>query len=111
MAFPNSAFSLIQIVVGTNYAPTEQYTTYPGDGSITPAPKVAQGMNGPIFALHCVVAPSSTVQITTLDGNTTSLAATAFVAGVVYYIYLQTLVASGGGTFIGYQYSALPAAL
>ena len=109
---PNSAYTLVPIVVGTNYAPAAQQTNFvdPNSGpSSPPGPLVDNGVTPPIYAMFCTVQGAGTVQIKAIGNSVAiSIPAAAFKVGVVYYIYLGTLVADGGCTFVGYQYAHNP---
>ncbi len=112
---PNSCYKMINVVEGTDYTPTEQFTTHvdPNLGETSPAgPTVSAGLNSPIFALLCTASTGSgNVEIQAL-GNDTPVVfpSNAFIKGVVYYIYLKKLVSDDGGavSFVGFQYNAYP---
>lgn len=109
---PNSAYSQEAIVVGTDYTPTEQFTTHtdPNIGPTSPpGPTVSNGLNSPIYALFCTATNSGTTTIQLLgDSAAVNYPAGAFKQGVVYYLYLKVLVADGGASFIGYRYQQHP---
>jgi len=109
---PNSAYSLIPIVVGTDYSPVQQYTTHvdPNVGPTSPpGPTVENGLNSPVYALFCTTTTTGTTQIQLLgDAAPISFPAGSFKQGVVYYMYLKKIVADGGGTFVGYKYTTHP---
>jgi hypothetical protein len=109
---PNSAYSLVPIVVGTDYTPTEQFTTHddPNLGPTSPpGPTVSNGLNSPVYALFCTVSNTGSVQIQLLgDAAPITFPAGSFKQGVIYYMYLKTLVADGSGSFIGFRYNAYP---
>jgi hypothetical protein len=104
----NSCYKLVPIVVGTDYTPKAQTKLYEGYD-------VNNGLTSPVTALLCVKSSGTgLVQIKAL-GNDTPIDFTAdvFKVGVVYNIYLSTLVADAGGTvgFVGYQGSGYPLSL
>jgi hypothetical protein len=109
---PNSAYKLIPIVVGTDYTPTQQYTTHddPNTGPTSPpGPTVANGLNSPIYAMFCTATNSGTTKVRLLgDTADISFPSGSFKQGVVYYVYLKKLVDDGGGSFIGYLYQQYP---
>ena len=109
---PNSAYSMIPIVVGTDYTPTEQFTTHddPNIGPTSPpGPTVSNGLNSPVYALFCTQTTTAPVQIQLLgDSSPITITTGAFKQGVVYYMYLQKLVDDGGGIFIGLKYQQYP---
>lgn len=109
---PNSAYSMIPIVVGTDYTPTQQFTTHvdPNVGPTSPpGPTVSNGLNSPVYALFCTTTTTGPAQIELLgDSSPITIPAGAFVKGVVYYMYLKKLVADGSGTFIGLRYQQHP---
>ena len=104
---PNSAYDLVDIVVGTDYSPVATTVPFPRDPSIN----VAGPVSSPVYALFCTATNTGTTTIKTMAGNTINIPAGAFKQGVVYYIYLRILVADGGGTFVGYMYTGLPITL
>ena len=106
---PNSAYDLINIVVGTDYSPVATSIPYPANPSS--GIMVNGPVTAPVYALFCTASNTGTTTITTLAGNTVDVPAGAFKQGVVYYIYLGILVADGGGSFIGYKYTGLPTTL
>lgn len=109
---PNSAYSSEQIVVGTDYTPTAQTTTHvdPNLGVTSPpGPTVANGLNAPIYALLCTTTNTGGTDIKLLgDSAAVTYPAGSFVKGVVYYMYLKTLVTAGGVTFVGFRYQQYP---
>lgn len=112
---PNSAYSQVAIVVGTDYSPVTQYTTHvdPNVGPTSPpGPTVANGLNSPVFALFCTVTSTSATQVQLLgDAAAVTYPSGSFKQGVVYYMYLKKLVADGGASFIGFRYNSYPMAL
>ncbi len=109
---PNSAYSLVPIVEGTDYTPTAQTTTHddPNLGPTSPpGPTVANGYNPPIYAIFCTATTIAPAQVELLgDVSPITFPTGAFVKGVVYYMYLKKLVADGGGSFIGMKYNTYP---
>jgi hypothetical protein len=116
---PNSAFNLVNIVVGTNYAPVQTAQTIQGQPSTsvpTGIVTIAGPMTGPIFALFCTANSTGNTVVRALgapdDGSADiTFPSGSFKQGVVYYMYLKNLVADGGAAFVGYQYAALPVVL
>jgi hypothetical protein len=110
---PNSAYSLVTIIVGTDYTPSAQTITHK-DGN-TGAPTtvtVNNGLNSPVYAMFCTVTNTGNTQVQLLgDAAPTTFPAGSFKQGVIYYMYLKKLVADGGGSFVGFQYNAYPLAL
>ena len=105
---PNSAYSLVPIVKGTDYSPTS--ATINKDGY-----QVNAGLTAPIYALLCVKSTGAgSVQIQAL-GDTAPITFTAdvFKVGVIYPIYIKKLVDDAGGSvgFVGFKYSAHPQSL
>ena len=109
---PNSAYSLVPIVVGSDYTPTEQFTTHndPNLGPTSPpGPTVSNGLNSPVYALFCTTTTTGPTDIQLLgDATPITFPTGSFKQGVVYYLYLKKLVAAGGGTFIGLRYNSYP---
>lgn len=109
---PNSAYSQVAIVVGTDYTPTAQFTNHvdPNVGVTSPpGPQVANGLNSPVFALFCTVTSTGNTQIQLLGDNApVTYPAGSFKQGVVYYMYLKKLVADGGASFVGFRYQQYP---
>ena len=109
---PNSAYKLVPIVAGTNYAPaatTEDFVD-PNLGLQSPAGATVAGpMSPPIFALFCTYSSGVGNVVLQALGNDDNVVipASAFKEGVVYYIYLKKLL-SGDVTFVGYQYAQMP---
>lgn len=109
---PNSAYSLVEIVPGTDYTPEMQYTNHvdPNLGEQSPAgPQVEAGLNSPVYAIMCITSNTSNVELRLLgDEATITFPSGAFVKGVVYYMYLQIILEPGGGEWIGFKYQAHP---
>lgn len=110
---PNSAYSLVPITVGTDYTPTAQTTTHldGNTGAVTTA-IVGNGLSSPVYAMFCTVSNTGNTQVQLLgDLAPVTFPAGSFKQGVIYYMYLKTLVADGGGSFIGFKYNAYPIVL
>ncbi len=109
---PNSGYSQVAIVVGTDYTPTEQFTNHvdPNVGVTSPpGPSVSAGLNSPVYALFCTVTTTGPCQVQLLgDSAPVTYPTGSFKQGVVYYMYLAKLVADGGGSFIGFRYQQYP---
>lgn len=109
---PNSAYSMVPIVVGTDYTSVEQFTPHvdPNLGVTSPpGPTVSNGLNPPVYALFCTVTSTGNTQLQLLgDAAPVTFPAGSFKQGVVYYMYLKTLVVAGGVEFIGFRYNQYP---
>jgi len=110
---PNSAYSLVPIVVGTDYSPTAQTTAHtdPNTGASSSV-IVDNGLNSPVYAMFCTVGNQAPVDIQLLgDVSPVTFPSGSFKQGVIYYMYLKKLVADGGGSFIGFKYNSYPMTL
>ena len=109
---PNSAYKSIDIVVGTDYTPTEQFTTHndPNIGATSPpGPTVSAGLDSPIYAMLCTASNTGPCEIQLLgDSASIIYPAGTFKQGVVYYMYLKKLVSAGGSAFVGFKYHSYP---
>ena len=108
---PNSAYKFVPIVSNTDYTPTaitvenKDPNTGAGTGIF-----VKNGYTPPIYALLCTdsTGDATTITIQALgDGSATTVAASSFVPGVVYYIYIRKIVGTAV-KFIGFQYQSTP---
>lgn len=108
---PNSAWKFVPIVSNTDYSPSAQTIEYkdPNTGVGTGIFN-QNGMTPPIYALLCTdsTADATTITIQALgDAAATTVKASSFVPGVVYYIYLKKIVGTAV-KFIGFQYPSTP---
>lgn len=105
---PNSAYELIEIVVGTDYSPTTIFET-------VGTANVPKGLSAPVYALLCTKGGTTgDVQIKTLGmDEPIDIPAATFKQGVVYYMYLKELVDDNGGDvkFVGFKYKSYPMVL
>lgn len=102
---PNSAYSLIDIVVGVDYTPG------PINETIGTA-IIEKGRQPPIYGLLCTKGGTAGNIELKLLGMTDpiSIPAATFKQGVIYYFYLKELVSDNGGDvkFVGVKYNNFP---
>jgi hypothetical protein len=109
---PNSAFSMLPIVVGTDYTPTAQTTVHLDPNTGAPGPSVDNGLNSPVYAILCTVSNTGSTSMQLLgDAAVTVFPAGTFKQGVVYHMYLKKITVDGGGSFVGFRYASYPQVL
>ena len=104
---PNSAYKLITIEKGIDYAPENVYIKH---GAVKA--DVYGGKTPPIFAVLCTKSTGDGYcKIKLLgDEHPVEMLSQSFRQGVVYYIYIKELVEDDGGNlkFVGFQYPKSP---
>lgn len=116
---PNSAFLLVPIVVGTDYTPTKGVTTFvgvPTDNTPSGTVTIPGPTGSPVYAMFCTTGNTSDTVVRSLGAadngsEDVTFPSGSFKQGVIYYIYLKTLVSAGGATFVGLKYTTMPITL
>ena len=102
---PNSAYSLVEIVEGTDYTPAPKMGDVGGNA-------VEIGVEPPIYGLLCTKSGTAgNIELKLLGmANSILIPSATFKQGVIYYFYLKELVDDNSGdvTFVGMKYNNSP---